>query len=276
MAWIRRLGSLALAALLIVPTVALAQSEPDPLAGVSFEQRLGEQAPLDLPFIDEQGRTVRFGDFFGAQPVVLVLGYYDCPMLCSLVRNGLVAALNQVPLGVGSDFQVVNVSIDPRETPMNAANTRAAIVARYNRPGSETGWHFLTGSQDSITQLTEAVGFTYYYDERIDQYAHAAGILILTPEGRLARYFYGIEFNPSDVRLALVEASGNKIGSPVDQLLLLCYQFDPSTGKYTGLVLTLVRIGGVLTVMFLLAALYLLSRSSGRPGAPTGPATASG
>ncbi|MFQ3663019.1 MAG: SCO family protein, partial [Chloroflexaceae bacterium] len=217
--------------------------------------------------------------YFGAQPVVLTLGYYECPMLCSLVRNGLVDALNKVPLTVGSDFQVVNVSIDPRETPMNAASSRAAVVSRYNRPEGKAGWHFLTGPQDSITSLAEAVGFKYFYDERIDQYAHAAGILVLTPEGRLARYFYGIEFNPSDVRLGIVEASGNKIGTPVDQLLLLCYQFDPATGTYTGLVLTLVRVGGILTVIALLASLYLLSRGSGRPGAPgapPGPVAASG
>jgi len=162
---------------------------------------------------------------------------------------------------------------------MNAANTRAAVVSRYNRPEGKAGWHFLTGPQDSITDLAEAVGFKYFYDERIDQYAHAAGILVLTPEGRLARYFYGIEFNPSDVRLGIVEASGNKIGTPVDQLLLLCYQFDPATGTYTGLVLTLVRVGGILTVIALLASLYLLSRGSGRPGAPgapPGPVAASG
>ncbi len=278
--WISRwFGSLLIVALLALPGLARAQSEPDALANVSFEQRLGAQVPLDLSFTDEEGRPVRLGEYFGAQPVVLTLGYYECPMLCSLVRNGLVEALNKVPLTVGSDFQVVNVSIDPRETPMNAASTRAAVVSRYNRPEGKAGWHFLTGPQDSITSLAEAVGFKYFYDERIDQYAHAAGILVLTPEGRLARYFYGIEFNPSDVRLGIVEASGNKIGTPVDQLLLLCYQFDPATGTYTGLVLTLVRAGGILTVIVLLASLYLLSRGSGRPGAPgapPGPVAASG
>ncbi len=275
----RWLSGFLLMVLLAAPGEAFAQSGTDPLANVSFEQRLGAQVPLDLPFVNEEGRAVRLGDYFGAQPVVLTLGYYECPMLCSLVRNGLVEALNEVRLTVGSDFQVVNVSIDPREAPMNAANTRAAVVSRYNRPEGKAGWHFLTGPQDSITSLAEAVGFKYFYDERIDQYAHAAGILVLTPEGRLARYFYGIEFNPSDVRLGIVEASGNKIGTPVDQLLLLCYQFDPATGTYTGLVLTLVRVGGILTVIILLASLYLLSRGSGRPGAPgapPGPVAASG
>lgn len=271
MAFARWLAGILLIVLMAAPGAAEAQSGPDALANVSFEQRLGEQVPLDLPFVDEEGRVVRLGNYFGGQPVVLALGYYECPMLCSLVRNGLVEALNKVPLTTGSDFQVVNVSIDPRETPMNAANTRAAVVSRYNRPEGQTGWHFLTGPQDSITSLAEAVGFKYFYDERIDQYAHAAGILVLTPEGRLARYFYGIEFNPSDVRLGIVEASGNKIGTPVDQLLLLCYQFDPATGTYTGLVLTLVRAGGVLTIVILLASLYLLSRGSGRPGAPGAP-----
>lgn len=281
---VRWLPVLLLIGLLAAPGAARAQGEPgyitsDPLVGVSFEQHLGAQVPLALPFVDEQGQTVSLGDYFGSGPVVLALGYYECPMLCSLVRTGLVTALNEVPLNVGGDFQVVYVSIDPLETPMNAANARAAVVSRYNRPGSAAGWHFLTGSQDSIAQLADAVGFKYYYDETIDQYAHAAGILVLTPEGQLARYFYGIEYNPSDLRLGLVEASANTIGTPVDQLLLLCYQFDPATGTYSGLVLTLIRVGGVITVIGLLLSLYLLSRGSGRPGAPgapTGPAATTG
>jgi protein SCO1 len=286
---------LALLALLLLPGVAAAQggqpghhgqpdvdtaaTRTDPLEGVSYEQRLGAQLPLELPFVDEQGRAVTLGDYFGDKPVVLALGYYECPMLCSLVRDGMVAGLIDVPLDAGSDFEVVNVSIDPTETPMNAGNTKAAIVSRYGRPGAEEGWHFLTGTQDSITQLAEAVGFNYFYDETIDQYAHAAGIVVSTPGGELARYFYGIEFNASDLRLGLVEASGNQIGTPVDQLLLMCYHYDPVSGKYTGIVMTILRVFSVVFILGMVAFVYLLSRGSGRPGSPgspTGPAQLAG
>jgi protein SCO1/2 len=226
--------------------------------------------------LDEAGNAVRLGDYFGDKPVVLALGYYECPMLCSLVREGLVQAIDNVTLDVGSDYQVVYVSIDPAETPMNAANTKATVVAQYGRPGSEAGWHFLTGPQDSIQRLADAVGFVYFYDETIDQYAHAAGITVLTPGGTLARYFYGIEYNPSDLRLGLVEASDSRIGSPVDQLLLLCYSYDPTTGKYTGLVMTLVRVAGALFAIGLVALILFLNRETGRPGSPPGPAPAAG
>jgi protein SCO1 len=280
----------ALLAMLLLPGVAAAQGghggQPDlgptsghgadPLKDVAYEQRLGEQLPLDLPFVDEAGQAVRLGDFFGEKPVVLALGYYECPMLCSLVREGMVTSLMDVRLDAGKDFQVVNVSIDPTETPMNAANTKAAVLSRYGRPGSESGWHFLTGTQDSIAQLAAAIGFQYFYDETIDQYAHAAGIIVTTPGGELARYFYGIEYNPSDVRLGLVEASGNKIGSPVDQLLLLCYHYDPVSGKYTGLVMTVLRVVSVLFVLGMVAFVLLIGRGPGRPGSPPGPAQALG
>ncbi|NTU82896.1 MAG: SCO family protein [Chloroflexales bacterium] len=277
----KHLRWLLLVALLAIgaPGAAFAQGgdHHDPLADVSFEQRLGKQVPLDLPFVDEAGAAVRLGDYLGEKPVVLALGYLECPMLCPLVRDGMVKALSEVEgLRAGVDYTVVNVSIDPAETPMIAANTKAAIMSRLGQPGAERGWHFLTGTQDSIQRLADAVGFRYFYDETIDQYAHAAGILVLTPGGELARYFYGIEFNPSDLRLGLVEASGNKIGSPVDQLLLLCYHFDPSTGKYTGLVMTALRVAGVITVLALFALIFLLNRSSGRPGSPSGPAQAVG
>jgi protein SCO1/2 len=286
-----RLLILCLLALLLLPGVAAAQNggqggQPahgpapgqgrDPLADVSFDQRLGAQLPLDLSFVDEEGRTVQLGDFFGRKPVVLALGYYECPMLCSLVRDGMVTGLMDVQLTAGTDFEVVNVSIDPTETPMNAANTKALITSRYNRPGSEGGWHFLTGTQDSIQQLAAAIGFKYFYDETIDQYAHAAGIVVTTPGGELARYFYGIEFNPSDLRLGLVEASGNKIGSPVDQLLLLCYHYDPASGKYTGMVMTLIRVTSVLFLLGMIAFVVFLSRGPRRPGSPRGPAQALG
>lgn len=266
-------------ALLPVASPALAQDSPPhhPTDGVSFEQRLGAQVPLDIPFRDDQGAAVTLGDYFGTQPVILLLSYYECPMLCPLVRDGLVRGLNDVRLSVGKEFRVVNVSIDPGETPMNAASAKALTLTRYNRPESADGWHFLTGTQESIQRLADAVGFHYFYDETIDQYAHAAGMLVLTPRGELARYFYGIEFNASDVRLGLVEASGNRIGSPVDQLLLLCYHFDPATGRYTGLVMTIVRVAGIITVLMIAGAVWMLSRWPRRPGAPpTGPVGALG
>lgn len=269
---LRWLFALALLALIAAPTAALAQGGHT-LDEVSFEQKLGARIPLDLAFTDEAGTSVTIGDYFGRRPVVLVLSYYECPMLCPLVRDGMVKAVAEVDtLRAGADYEVVNVSIDPAETTMNAANTKAATMARLGQPGAEAGWHFLTGTQDSIQQLADAVGFKYFYDETIDQYAHAAGILVLTPGGELARYFYGIEFNPSDLRLGLVEASGNKIGTPVDQLLLLCYHFDPTTGKYTGLVMTALRVAGVITLLGLGASIVLLSRRSGHSGSPPGAA----
>lgn len=255
----------------VSPVFAQGGGRQYPLEGVSFEQKLGEQVPLDLPFINEAGADVTLGDYFGQQPVVLALSYYECPMLCSLVRDGMVTSLTNVSLTAGTDFQVINVSIDPTETPMNAANTRAAVLSRYGRLGSEDGWHFLTGTQDSIQRLAASVGFKYFYDETIGQYAHAAGILVLTPRGELARYFYGIEYNPSDLRLGLVEASGNKIGTPVDQLLLLCYEFDPTTGKYSGLVMTVMRLAFVITVLAIGAGIVLLHRGSGGKPPPPGP-----
>ncbi len=262
--------------LLASPGLSLAQGGGhDPLTEVSFEQRLGEQVPLELAFRDETGSAVRLSDYFGTRPVLLVLSYFECPMLCPLVRDGMVKATGAInSLQAGVDYEVLNISIDPAETPMNAANTKTATMARLNQPGAEAGWHFLTGPQDSIQRLADSVGFHYFYDETIDQYAHAAGLLVLTPQGRLARYFYGIEFNPSDLRLGLVEASANTIGSPVDQLLLLCYHFDPATGKYTGLVLTLTRIIGAITVIVIIGWIYWLQRSAGRSGLP--PAAAAG
>lgn len=265
-----------LLALLLLPGAAMAQGEhKNPSDDVAFAQRLGNQAPLDLSFVDEQGRAVKLGDYFGNRPVLLHLGYFECPMLCPLVRDGMVKALKDVSLNVGTDFQVLSVSVDPQETPMAAANAKAVAVSTYGRAGSADGWHFLTGTQDSISRLADAVGFKYFYDETIDQYAHAAGIVMLTPQGKLSRYFYGVEFNPSDLRLGLVESADRKIGSPVDQLLLLCYHFDPVSGKYTGLVMTMVRVVGVLTVIVLGAVIFLLTRGgSGRAGGPRGPVEA--
>ena len=252
-----------LLALLVAPARVHAQgSAPDPLRDVAYDQRLDSQVPLDLPFVDEQGHKVALGDYFGKQPVVLQLSYYECPMLCSLVRQGMLDALKDVTLSAGTDFQVVNVSIDPLETSMMAANAKAAAMARYGRDNAADGMHFLTGTQDAIDQLARAVGFRYVYDASIDQYAHAAGIVVLTPTGLVSRYFFGVTFNASDLRLGVVEASGNKIGGMTDQLLLLCYHYDPKTGSYTGLVMTITRVAGGLTVLGIIALIVLLTRGS--------------
>jgi protein SCO1/2 len=183
-------------------------------------------------------------------------------MLCSFVREGVLAALQQVPLTAGQDFQVVNISIDPLETPMMAAGVKTLTLQRYARAGAEQGWHFLTGSEEQIRRVADAIGFKYYYDETIDQYAHAAGFVVLTPQGKTARYFFGIEFNVSDLRLGLVEASAGKVGNVIDQILLLCYQYNPVTGKYTPTIMTIIRIAGVLTVIGIITLIVTLSRST--------------
>lgn len=252
------------AVVLLTPAAALAQGgKPNPADGVAFEQRIGEQVPLDAAFVDEQGGAVRLGQFFTAgQPVILVMGYYECPMLCSFVREGVLAALQQVPLTAGRDFQVVNISIDPLETPMMAAGVKTLTLQRYARAGAENGWHFLTGSEEQIRRVADAIGFKYVYDETIDQYAHAAGIVVLTPEGKTARYFFGIEFNVSDLRLGIVEASAGKVGNPIDQILLLCYQYNPVTGSYTPAIMTILRVAGVLTVIGIITMIVMLSRST--------------
>jgi protein SCO1/2 len=222
---------------------------PPVLRGVGFDQRLNEQVPLDLAFKDESGQPVRLGDYFQGKPVILVLAYYRCPMLCTQVLNGLVRALLDIPLDVGKEFEVVTVSFDPRETPELAAAKKKTYLERYGRPGAAAGWHFLTGEQDAIRRLTESVGFRYTYDPRNDQFAHASGLLVLTPAGKISRYFYDITYSPRDLRLGLVEASANRIGSPADQVLLFCFHYDPAEGKYGPVIMNFVRLGGALTVL---------------------------
>jgi protein SCO1/2 len=216
---------------------------------VGFDQRLNAQVPLDLEFTDEAGRTVRLADYFHGKPVILVLAYYRCPMLCSEVLNGLVRAMLDLPFDVGNEFSVITVSFDPREGPELAAAKKQTYLERYGKPGAAAGWHFLTGKEDAIKRLAQAVGFRYTYDARYDQYAHASGIMVLTPTGRISRYFYDIRFPPRDLRLGLVEASENRIGSAADQILLFCFHYDPAEGRYGPAVMNLVRLGGVLTLL---------------------------
>jgi protein SCO1/2 len=245
--------------ILAAPGRAAAQL-PRSLQGVGFDQNLNAQIPLDLPFRDESGQLVRLGDYFRDRPVILVLAYYRCPMLCTQVLNGLVRALLEVPLDLGRDFQVVTVSFDPRETPEMAAAKKKTYLERYGRPGAEAGWHFLTGDQEPITRLTQTVGFRYRYDPDHDQFAHASGIMVLTPLGKLSRYFYDISYSPRDLRLGLVEASNHQIGSAADQILLFCFHYDPVEGKYGATVMNLVRLGGVLTILAVGGFVFVLWR----------------
>jgi protein SCO1/2 len=247
---------------------------PRVLRDVGFDQHLNEQVPLDLEFTDEAGRAVHLGDYFEGKPVILVLAYYRCPMLCTQVLNGLVQALLGIPFDAGKEFQVVVVSFDPREKPPLAAAKKHTYLERYGRPGAEAGWRFLTGEEGPIRRLTEAVGFRYTYDPKNNQFAHASGILVLTPGGRLSRYFYDVSYLPRDVRLGLVEASENRIGSPVDQVLLYCFHYDPAEGKYGPVIMRLVRLGGVLTMVGIGIFITVLWRQERRRAglrfAPTG------
>jgi protein SCO1/2 len=224
-------------------------ARPGILSRIAIDQRIGHQVPSDIPFVDENGRDVTLGDYFGKRPVVLALVYYECPMLCTQVLNGLVSALGVLNFEAGREFDVVAVSFNPKEGPGLAAQKKAAYLERYGRPQSAAGWHFLTGSQASIDRLTDAVGFRYEYDEKIGQFAHGAAIEVLTPKGNIAKYFYGIEYSPRDLRLGLIEAADERIGSVVDDVLLFCYHYDPSSGKYGTSILRMVRAGGVLTVL---------------------------
>jgi protein SCO1/2 len=218
------------------------------LKEVGLDQKLDAQVPLDLKFSDEQGREVTLGSLFGHRPVVLALVYYECPMLCTEVLNGLVSALQTIAFNAGNEFDIVAVSFDPGETPALAAQKKALYVKRYGRPGAETGMHFLTGREDAIHALTSAVGFRYQYDPSTDQFAHTAVLTVLTPAGHVSRYLYGIEYQPRNLRLALVEAADGKIGTAVDKALLYCYHYDPETGKYGLAIMNLVRLGGIMTV----------------------------
>ncbi len=248
------------AALLTVAAVAFAgpagqpavevQGPPEVAKDIRIDQKLDSQVPLDLEFRDESGQPVRLGDCVGGKPVVLVLAYYRCPKLCNLVLNSVLTAFREMKFTVGQEFNVVTVSFDPRETPELAAAKKRSYVEKYGRDGAEAGWHFLTGQKPQIDALADAVGFRYRYVEKEDVYAHASGIMVLTPQGRVSRYFYKMPFSPRDLRLGLVEASENKIGSPADQVLLLCLHYDARSGTYTA-VMSWVRAAGVLTVVAL-------------------------
>ena len=232
------------------------QHEPDWLQQVGLDQRLHEFVPLDLTFVDETGKSVHLRDYFASKPVILTLAYYDCPNLCTLVLNGLLKALRALSLSVGTHFNVLTVSINPADTTALAAAKQMQYTRGYGRANAANanatyGWHFLTGEPEAIQRLTEAVGFRYTYDATQGQFAHATGIIVLTPQGQLSRYFYGVEYAPRDVQFGLMEAAAYKIGSPIDRLLLLCYHYDPQSGTYSLAILRALRIAGAATVVAL-------------------------
>jgi protein SCO1/2 len=238
----------------------IAVPPPAVLKNIEIKQNLGTQLPLDLQFKDENGREVRLGEYFGSRPVVLSLVYYQCPMLCGEVLNGMSSAFNVLKFDLGKDYEVVTVSFDPREGPDLAKAKKARFVKLYNRPGADKSWHFLTGSPESINALAKAVGFQYQWDERTQQFAHAAAIMVATPHGKLAQYLYGVEYAPRDLRLALVEASQDKLGSLVDQVLLYCYHYDPRIGKYGAVISRVLQVAGLLTIVILGGGLLLLTK----------------
>jgi protein SCO1/2 len=233
---------------------------PRALREIGFDQNLDQPVPLDTTFRDERGNTVRLGDYFGKRPVVLVFAYFDCPMLCTQVINGLASALGVLSLTPGTDFEIVTVSFNPADTPASATAKKAIYLERYTRAGAADSWHFLTGDQPSIDRLTGAAGFRYVWDADTKQFAHPSGIIVLTPDGRLARYLFGIEYGPRDLRYAIVEASNGKAGTAADTLLLYCYHYDPMTGRYGLVVMRALRLAGAATVLALGAFIVVMVR----------------
>jgi protein SCO1/2 len=244
---------------------------PAQVADLAFDQNLGAQVPLDAVFRDEQGREVKLGEFVSKRPAILVLAYLRCPQLCTLVLNGLLDGLKGVSYRPGEEFEIVTVSFDPRETPALAATKKANYLAGYPMPGAEKGWHFLTGEKNQIDRLAAAVGFHYSYDAKHDRFNHPSGIMILTPEGRVSRYLFGIQYSPRDLKLGIVEASNGQVGSVVDQFLLFCFHYDRENGSYA---MTAVRTGGAIMVLLLAIWLFRLWRRESRPVPPPPPAEA--
>jgi protein SCO1/2 len=234
------------------PSESTGNGLPEALQKIGIDQKLGEQLPLDTEFKDENGKLVKLGDYFGkSRPVIVAFVYYECPMLCNEVLNGLTGSLKGISLDAGKDFDVVAISFDARENdkPELARNKKLNYMERYGRPGTEGGWHFLTGTLASIDRATQAAGFNYKWDEKTQQFAHAGGIMIATPAGKLSRYFYGIDYAPKDVKFGLMDSAEARIGSPAEQLLLYCYHYDPASGKYGFAILRVIRIAGVATLV---------------------------
>jgi protein SCO1 len=241
-----------------------ASSIPAALRSIGFDQHMNERMPMDAAFVDESGRRVRLGDFFGQRPVVLTFAYFECPMLCTMSLNGLVSALKVLSLDPGTDFELVTISFDPKDTPRSAAEKKAHYVERFGRAGASAAWHFLTGQPPEIDRVTAAAGFRFAWDEDTRQFAHPTGVIVLTPDGRLARYLFGVEYGPRDLRYALVEASHGRVGSAVDALLLYCFHYDPMTGRYGLVVMRAIRIGGAATVLALGAFIFVMVKRERR------------
>jgi protein SCO1 len=250
------------------PVAGMPSSQmPGVLADVRFEQRLDEMLPLDTPFKDEDGRTIRLGDYFGRKkPIVLAFVYYECPMLCTQVLNGLTSSLGTLDETVGREFDVVTISFDARETPALASGKKKSHLDRYKRPESASGWHFLTGDESAIATVTAAAGFKFAWDDKTQQFAHPSGIVVATPEGKISRYFFGIDYAPRDVKFALIESSAGRIGNAIDQLLLYCYHYDPATGAYGFVAMGAVRLGGAVTVLALAGFVIVSIRREQRVG----------
>jgi protein SCO1 len=244
---------------------------PPILKGINFVQRLGNQIPLDATFQDENGNTVQLGSYFGKKPVVLILAYYRCPMLCTLVMDGAAKAFKQLSFDLGDQFDALTVSFDPRDTPADSKREQAKYIQVYGHPDAVGAWHFLTGQTAQIKRLTDAVGFHYAYDPRTGQYVHTAGIVVITPAGKVAQYFYGVTFDPQFLRLALVQSSKDKIGSIVDQILLYCCTYNPDTGRYQATIARVLQVAGALTILLIASLLFVLYRATRNKGGPPQP-----
>jgi protein SCO1 len=233
---------------------------PAQLQNVGFDPQLNAQIPLDLPFVDENGANVQLRDYFKQRPVVLAFVYYGCPMLCNQVEQGVVGSLRMLSFTPGRDYEVVFVSFDPRESPDMAAQKKKSALDHFRRPEAASSWHFLTGTKESIDAATKAANFRYSFDAKTNLFAHASGIMLLTPDGRISRYFYGVEYPGRDMRLGLVDASAGKIGTPIDHVLLFCYQYDPSSATYSASILKIIRLGGILTVLCIVGGILIFRR----------------
>ena len=240
---------------------------PPQFVEVTFRQKLNEKLPLDATFRDETGRTVTLGQYFGKKPVILAFVYYQCPMLCIQVMNGLSSAFSVMPFKAGQDFEVVLVSFDPRDTPATAAEKKRTHLEYWSAEADADSWHLLSGDEATIRRVTSAAGFNYRWDEATQQFAHVSGVLVLTPDGTLSRYFYGVEYSPKELRLALVESGEGKVGSAIDELLLYCFHYDPASGRYGVVVMNLVRLGGVLTILFIAGFIMVARRGEAGPQA---------
>jgi protein SCO1/2 len=274
MTWLRSIAGVV--ALLVVSTGATGQTVPGgvgkassglppSLLNVGFEPPLNGQIPLGTGFRDETGRNVKLGEYFGQRPVLLALVYYGCPMLCNQIEQGVVGSLKMLSFNAGHEYEVVFISFDPRETPDMAAKKKEAALSHYGRRETSAGWHFLIGSKESIDEVTKAANFRYSFDEQSGIFAHASGIMLLTPGGRISRYFYGIEYPSRDVRLGLVDASAGKIGTPIDHLLLYCFQYDPSEARYSATILRIVRLGGLATIALIVGGILIFRRRDAHP-----------